>query len=96
MILGDASPQLVKHEELHTITASTQRALLGSQLRLRCAGSPGLTRAGEPQPREPDGDRRRHFPFGRRPIYSPHTDRRCSGDQNFRDRHVLHRQYEYV
>ena len=27
--------------------------------------------------------------------YSPHTVRRCSGDQNFRDRHVLHRQPEY-
>jgi hypothetical protein len=24
-------------------------------------------------------------------IYSPHTLARCSGDQNLRDRHVLHR-----
>jgi hypothetical protein len=24
--------------------------------------------------------------------YSPHTVRRCSGDQNFRDRHILQRQ----
>ena len=27
-------------------------------------------------------------------IYSPHTGRRCSGDQNFSDRHSLHRQSE--
>jgi hypothetical protein len=26
--------------------------------------------------------------------YSPHTVRRCSGDQNFSDRHSLHRQSE--
>ena len=25
-------------------------------------------------------------------IYSPHTVRRCAGDQNFRDRHILQRQ----
>ena len=29
-------------------------------------------------------------------IYSPHTVRRCSGAQNFKERHVLHRQSEYV
>ena len=28
--------------------------------------------------------------------YSPHTVRSCSEDQNFMDRHVLHRQSEYV
>jgi L-cystine uptake protein TcyP (sodium:dicarboxylate symporter family) len=29
-------------------------------------------------------------------IYSPHTVRRCSGDQNFRDRHILQRQPDEV
>ena len=29
-------------------------------------------------------------------IYSPHTVRNCSGDQNFKERHVLHRQSECV
>ena len=28
--------------------------------------------------------------------YSPHTVRRCSGDQNFRDRHILQRQPDEV
>jgi hypothetical protein len=29
-------------------------------------------------------------------IYSPHTVRRCPGDQNFRDRHILQRQPDEV